>query len=124
MLVFATSSFEVFSRAENRNLTPSSSAKQQGPPLSAGEPLIIMDAYADARFNTEIDRKTGARPGGGEWTSTQGRGSLANSLHRMSHFIHICRGSPRLVVLVLKAFERLQVFEVKSGISRRKLIPC
>ncbi|CAE7580927.1 PDE2A [Symbiodinium sp. CCMP2592] len=25
----------------------------------SGEPLIIMDAYADARFNTEIDRKTG-----------------------------------------------------------------
>ena len=35
----------------------------ESPRLSAGEPLIIMDAYADARFNTEIDRKTGARPG-------------------------------------------------------------
>ncbi|CAE7024751.1 PDE10A [Symbiodinium natans] len=25
----------------------------------SGEPLIIIDAYADSRFNTEIDRKTG-----------------------------------------------------------------
>ena len=43
-----------------------------------------------------------------------GSGKPSKLTHRMSHFIHICRGSPRLVVLVLKAFERLQVFEVKS----------